>query len=52
MITRVLDELCLSALGSPALGWAVRTVIVLASRNASPRGEAVYGRAGTMVTAR
>lgn len=40
MLATILKSLCLLALGSPACGWVVRTVIVSASRPASSRGEA------------
>ncbi|GAB6973085.1 hypothetical protein JCM16408A_38350 [Methylobacterium phyllosphaerae] len=52
MITRALDALCLSALGSTALGWAVRTVVIVASRTVAPRSEAAGGRPGPMAPAR
>ncbi len=52
MITRALDSLCLSALGSTALGWAVRTVVIVASRTVAPRSEAAGGRPGPMAPAR
>lgn len=52
MLARTLDSLYLRALVSPAFGRAVRAVIVLAVRDASPRREAADGGAGAMVPAR
>ena len=52
MLVRFFDSLCLRALGSAAVGRAVRAGIVLASRTNSPRGEAAAGETVAMVPAR
>ena len=52
MIGPILVSVCLRTLGSPAIGWPVRAVIVLASRLASPRGGVAYSQATAMVPVR
>ena len=49
MLSRLLSSLCLQALRSPVCGWVVRTMVILAFREASPRGRAAHGGAGKMV---
>jgi hypothetical protein len=52
MLIRFLTTLCLQVLGAPACGWVVRRVIVLSSREASPRRGRAAGGAGAMVPVR
>ncbi|KZC01977.1 hypothetical protein AU375_01794 [Methylobacterium radiotolerans] len=52
MFSRLLTSLFLLALRSPVCGWVVRTMIIWASREASPRGKAAHGGAGKMVPVR
>ena len=49
MLARLLTSFYLQALRSPACGRVVRTVIVLMSREASPRGRTAHAGAGTTV---
>lgn len=52
MLVHILNTLCLRAQASPTFGQAVRAVIVLATRDASPRDVAAHGRAGMKVSLR
>lgn len=52
MLARIFTSLFLRACSSPTCGWAVRAVIVLTSRDVSPRGGTTNGGLSRMVPVR